>query len=483
MLVIALLPLLGFGVIAIKRAEKALFADAQFANGKVAAHAIEVAEKSIQDVQDSIALVLRVTDLTGMDPIDQEWALEALEKEVPDVISVALLDMQGDEKMRVSREKVVLPDELTNQAQNPAFLQAARNKNYIGPVRNTLEGARRLILSMPILDPKGDAVTGVLMAEVSVRNLLVGIKSIKVGEQGRVIVLDETGKVIDHPDYSRVLAGESFVDHPHFRHVLEGKTGPLAMHSHAEPDGVEMLYSGVRSKKLGWVVLVEQPAAEALAAAHALTRMLAILLAAVLVLVLGNCSYFVFRISRPLQKLEEGAAQIGRGELDVSVPITSKDEVGRVSEAFNSMVENLRLAAEERERHSWLKTGQTELEDRMRGEQEIEILCRNVITYIANYLNIQIGTFYVSDDENTVRLKGSYAYKTRKNLSNQFKWGEGLVGQAALEKQSDYIDQRPGRLPFDHLGLRRSQAAEHSGDPTSLRRPAICLSLSTAPHR
>ena len=278
MLIIALLPLLTFGVITIKRTEKALFADAEFANGEVAAHAIELAEKSIQDVQDSIALFLRVTDFNAMDAMDREWALEALEKEVPEIISVALLDMQGDEKVKVSREKVFFSEELTNWAQDPAFLQPASGKNYLGPVRSSVQGARRLTLSMPILDPKANKVKGVLMAEVSVRDLLVEIKSIKVGEQGLVMVLDETGKVIAHPDYSKVLAGESFADHPHFRHIMEEEGKAPELHAHAEQHGIEMLYSGLRSKKLGWVVLVEQPAAEALAAAHALTRMLAILL-------------------------------------------------------------------------------------------------------------------------------------------------------------------------------------------------------------
>ena len=37
-------------------------------------------------------------------------------------------------------------------------------------------------------------------------------------------------------------------------------------------------------------------------------------------------------------------------------------------------------------------------------------------------------------DEPTLRLIASYGYKKRKNLSNEFKLGEGLVGQAALEK-------------------------------------------------
>src|SRR5207253_6702855 len=48
-----------------------------------------------------------------------------------------------------------------------------------------------------------------------------------------------------------------------------------------------------------------------------------------------------------------------------------------------------------------------------------------------------------SDDEPELRLIASYGYKQRKHVSNSFKPGEGLVGQAALEKQSIVVTEAP----------------------------------------
>ncbi|HEU4327750.1 MAG TPA: response regulator, partial [Roseiflexaceae bacterium] len=48
------------------------------------------------------------------------------------------------------------------------------------------------------------------------------------------------------------------------------------------------------------------------------------------------------------------------------------------------------------------------------------------------------GAFFIADQDDsseTLRLIASYAYKERKSVANRFRPGEGLVGQAALEKK------------------------------------------------
>ncbi|MBN1218275.1 MAG: response regulator [Anaerolineae bacterium] len=83
----------------------------------------------------------------------------------------------------------------------------------------------------------------------------------------------------------------------------------------------------------------------------------------------------------------------------------------------------------------WQNTGQALLHERMRGEQDVPTLANNVIQQLCKYLNAPVGTLYVLED-NLLKLAGSYAYTRRKKLPLQFKIGESLVGQAALEKQS-----------------------------------------------
>ena len=52
---------------------------------------------------------------------------------------------------------------------------------------------------------------------------------------------------------------------------------------------------------------------------------------------------------RPVRRLLAGTAAVERGALDTIVPITSRDEIGRLTQSFNSMVGELRMKAQIRE--------------------------------------------------------------------------------------------------------------------------------------
>jgi len=103
----------------------------------------------------------------------------------------------------------------------------------------------------------------------------------------------------------------------------------------------------------------------------------------------------------------------------------------------------------ERKNQSWLKTCETELNEKMRGEQDILALSSNTITYIAKILNAQIGAMYIKTQKDTYNLFGSYAYSNHKNLSKEVKVGEGIIGQAALEKQTILITN----IPEDYIKI------------------------------
>jgi two-component system, NtrC family, nitrogen regulation sensor histidine kinase NtrY len=70
--------------------------------------------------------------------------------------------------------------------------------------------------------------------------------------------------------------------------------------------------------------------------------------AAIGVLLGGLLSWWgATRVTEPVRKLVDGANQIASGNLDTHVPVTSKDEVGKLARAFNVMSEQL---IEQRER-------------------------------------------------------------------------------------------------------------------------------------
>jgi nitrogen fixation/metabolism regulation signal transduction histidine kinase len=49
---------------------------------------------------------------------------------------------------------------------------------------------------------------------------------------------------------------------------------------------------------------------------------------------------------RPVRRLLDGTAAVEGGALDTIVPITSRDEIGRLTQSFNSMVGELRAKAQ-----------------------------------------------------------------------------------------------------------------------------------------
>jgi signal transduction histidine kinase/CheY-like chemotaxis protein/HAMP domain-containing protein len=124
------------------------------------------------------------------------------------------------------------------------------------------------------------------------------------------------------------------------------------------------------------------------------------------------------------------------------------EETARAQESAEKAKEKAEQAREEAEAANkalegqmWQTAGQAQLSDRMRGEQDIPALADNIIQQLCHYLKAQVGALYVAEDS-TLNLIGSYAYAS-KNPAKPFEFGEGLVGQAALEKQPIIVTDVP----------------------------------------
>ena len=156
----------------------------------------------------------------------------------------------------------------------------------------------------------------------------------------------------------------------------------------------------------------------------------------------------------PVKTITNTFKDISEGEADLRVrlKVGSTDELGDMAIYFNKFMEKLQVIMTENKNQTWLKTGQTELNEKIRGDQDLRALGNMIITYIAKYLNAQIGAVYLLTGDNTLKMMGSYAYSRRKNLSNEIKVGEGLVGQSALEKQTIVISNVPDDYIKVHSG-------------------------------
>ncbi len=90
-----------------------------------------------------------------------------------------------------------------------------------------------------------------------------------------------------------------------------------------------------------------------------------------------------------------------------------------------------------------LKTAQNMLSDLMRSDQSLDTLARNIITFLCQQLKAQTGIIYLADEEGTLRLAAGFAYRHKDHLASEYRPGEGLVGQAALEKKEIVLADVP----------------------------------------
>jgi len=298
-----------------------------------------------------------------------------------------------------------------------------------------------------------DILMGILILQLPLQE----INAIMLEREG----MGETGETyLVGPD--RRMRSDAFLD-PEGRSIQASFSGDIAGHgvdteavkrAIGGRNGVDILteYRGIRSLSayaplkvlnLQWAIISEMDISEALAPIISLRNIIMVLGSVTGILVIILALLVTRRMVLPLRKLTAISQEIAAGNLvfeDIPVP---GNEIGLLKEGFKEAVTSLQRAETERERNAWLKSGQSKLEENMRGDQAIEALCRNIITFIADYLKVQIGTLYVDNGEGTFKLMASYAYQSRKGLSNRFGIGEGLIGQAALEKQSIVITDVP----------------------------------------
>jgi CheY-like chemotaxis protein/signal transduction histidine kinase/CHASE3 domain sensor protein len=107
---------------------------------------------------------------------------------------------------------------------------------------------------------------------------------------------------------------------------------------------------------------------------------------------------------------------------------------------------NLKLErlSEENEEKNWLLSGAAEVDEAMRGEQELETLSTNIITKICNYIEVPVGAFFlINKNDKDLKFKGGFAFIQDQGRDLQYGFGEGLIGQAALEQKSKLLTNVP----------------------------------------
>jgi class 3 adenylate cyclase len=99
----------------------------------------------------------------------------------------------------------------------------------------------------------------------------------------------------------------------------------------------------IPNSDLHWSVLATRDFSEAFARIATFTKTLVLAVAGIIFVICVATMLLAQVFVRPLRRLESGAQRIGAGDYNVTIPVTSRDEIGDLTRSFNEMSRNLEI--------------------------------------------------------------------------------------------------------------------------------------------
>ena len=151
-----------------------------------------------------------------------------------------------------------------------------------------------------------------------------------------------------------------------------------------------------------------------------------------------------------VEQTSKFARSIGQGEFNVNLNIKEDDVLGK---ALLDMRDNLRRQSNEEEERNWIMEGVAKIGEILSSHSHVQELGDAVLAELVPKVNAVQGAFYIAkeDEENkaedkrtgTITMLSCFAYNRKKYDFSEFRYGQGLVGQAAMEMAPIYRKEVP----------------------------------------
>ena len=165
-----------------------------------------------------------------------------------------------------------------------------------------------------------------------------------------------------------------------------------------------------------------------------------------------NVNQLAGTLTTQLRAIAEVSTAVTQGDLSQQITVEAEGEVAELKDNLNQMIDNLRETTRANLEQDWLKTNLARFTGHMQGGRDLLDVTRLIVSELTPLLGASQGSFFLSEtgpsgERGSLRRIASYGYRRRKGVPDRFRFGEGLVGQAAVDKApilltgapSDYI--------------------------------------------
>jgi len=235
------------------------------------------------------------------------------------------------------------------------FKAAISGTTYISSplVSKRVDANSAVVLYVSAKVNNGSGYDGIIFAELSNDVFSQIIQDVTIGQKGYGFILDKTGTIIAHKDNSLVEAFTNYItlgekdsaykDMGNFvSEAISKKTGKQTIHF--EGSDKYIAYVPIEGPE-GWVLAIAADKGELL---EYYRRALNISICAsiLMIAVAAVIAVFIARsIGNPIKKIAEIADKVAIGDLDVTVDVKSKNEIGRLASSFSNLIASTQAQA------------------------------------------------------------------------------------------------------------------------------------------
>jgi HAMP domain-containing protein/signal transduction histidine kinase/CheY-like chemotaxis protein len=173
-----------------------------------------------------------------------------------------------------------------------------------------------------------------------------------------------------------------------------------------------------------------------------------------------NVNRLAANLTTQLRAIADVATAVTKGDLTRSIQVEAQGEVAFVKDNINEMIRNLKDTTLQNEEQDWLKTNLTRFTRMLQGQRDLLTVGKLILSELAPLVSAQQGVLYImngSESDPELTLLASYAGPNGEGGRTRFKLGEGMVGQAAVEKRRILLTDVPMNYAKISSGLGEAQ--------------------------
>jgi HAMP domain-containing protein/CheY-like chemotaxis protein/signal transduction histidine kinase len=159
----------------------------------------------------------------------------------------------------------------------------------------------------------------------------------------------------------------------------------------------------------------------------------------------GNVNLLAANLTSQVRAIAEVATAVTKGDLTRSIQVDARGEVAELKDNINTMIGNLRLTTDVNTEQDWLKTNLAKFTNMLQGQRDLTTVGRLLLTELTPLVNAHMGVIYQVENEEhpQLRLLSAYAGDGANPHREVVQFGDGLIGQCAMDKRQRLVSEIP----------------------------------------